>query len=488
MTTVKAAFNRLSSILLLLIILSISLVACGESASPTADQISTTNTVSGITSTPVSVANTTTAFTTNTTTATGSIIPTTTKAPIVYITIPVSNDARQSLEKVADDAVKVRGLNFTAKITTNFMTPDAIGKYAEDSLKRELTLQEISDYEKSLLVFGFTKPGFDYVKSYTALLEGNVAGFYDYEIKKLFVNVADPNKGASPLTRWIAEHELTHALQDQNFGIEKVRPQRIPTDKNWSDDKDLAVLSLIEGDAVQSQFLWTLGKYLSQQEITQLVKDSQDAANKASQVVNQMPPILLVSQTFPYEEGWTFVQNLYKQGGWDAVNKAWTEYPPVSSSQILNFDKYKNRVEPIKVDLSDLTPVLGAGWRSVDLNTMGEYTTRVWLKGQVSNDEATKAASGWAGDRYQVLEKDGNLGYVWRSKWDNDAEAKQFFDSALRYITPTYNLQGAGGNGTKRVWQNAEQDVQLIQKGTEVLVLVMPKGDAAAKIISTLGF
>ncbi|MEI7556731.1 hypothetical protein [Candidatus Chlorohelix sp.] len=482
MNKIQTAFTRT---LLLLIILSSSLVACGDTVSSGAVQTSTPNQVGGITSTPVSVGNTTSA---KATTAAGSSVPTTAKAPIVYLTIPVSSEARQSLEKVAEDAVKVRGLSFAAKLTSNFMTPEAIGKYAEDSIKRELTTEEISDYEKSLLVFGFTKPGFDYVKSYIDLLQGNVLGFYDSDEKKLFINVADSSKGVSPLTRWIAEHELTHALQDQNFGIEKIRPQRLPTDTEWNDDRDLAVISLIEGDATESQFLWTLGKYLSQQEITQLVKDSQDASGKAAQVVSQMPPIIMVSQTFPYEQGWAFVQNLYKQGGWDAVNKAWTEYPPVSSSQILNFDKYKNRVEPVKVDLGDLTPVLGSGWRSVDLNTMGEYTTRVWLKGQLSEDGATKASTGWAGDRYQVLEKDGKLGYVWRSAWDNEAQAKEFFDATLRYMTPTYNLQGAGGSGTKRVWQNAEQDVQLIQKGNEVLVMVMPKGAAAAKIVATLGF
>jgi hypothetical protein len=489
---IKPVFLLLSCLLILSILLS----ACGDGtativpATTTNVSASATPVIAATTSNPQSTTGATGGITTTAaTTAAGTTSGTaaTTKVPIPYTTVAVSNDARQSLEKVADETSKVRDLSFKNKVDYNFLSPTEIANYFKKLIEQETTPDQIADLEKTFLAFGFTKPDFKYLETYLKLVEGNVAGFYDRVAKKFFVQI-EPGQNVSLLSKFTAEHELTHALQDQHFSLEKLRPERKPTDKEGNDDQDLAVLSLFEGDASLSSLLWLQGPYLTQNDRNQFLKEAQKAAAEAGEVTRQVPPILLVSQTFPYEQGLAFVQKLYQQGGWEAVNKAWREYPPVSSSQILNFEKYQKRIKPVKVEFSDLTATLGSGWRSIDINTMGEYITRIWLKGQVGDAEAVKASTGWAGDRYQVLEKDGKAGFVWRSSWESENDAREFFDQSLAYIGPTYGAQGSGGSGDKRTWQTADKDIQLIRKGKEVLVVALPKGDAAAKSVTKLGF
>jgi len=487
--------KKFGLIAILLLVLSLLLAACGDS--PTAVTTTTAatspvpnNTVPiNATSTPV-VANgsptkAATQVPAGTTAASNATTSAATGTPIPVPTVAVSAEAQQTMDKIGQDASKVRGLNFKDKITTNFMTRDDLGKYNLATFKRDNPPEEIAKYEKIFEAFGFTQPGFSLLDTYVKLYTEQVLGFYDPDTKKFYIVTEDPSKGASPLAKFTAEHELTHALQDQNYDLNKLRPIRKPTDKEGNDDRDLAITALIEGDAVQSQNLWLTQRFLSSSELNELIKETQ---NYSSDSLNQAPAILRDSLEFPYNEGLAFVTNLYKQGGWPGVNKAWKEYPPVSTSQILNFDKYQKKIEPVKVDLSDLTGTLGDGWKSLDINTMGEFQTRIWLKGQLTVDQATKGASGWAGDRYQVLDKDGKAGFVWRTSWDSETEAKEFFDFANQYVVPTYKLQGNGGGGDKRVWQSADKDVQLIRKGQEVLVLAMPKGDAAVKIVGKLGF
>ncbi len=490
--------KKFGLVIILLVALSLVLAACGDSPTAVTTTSSATTTAatvsSNTTSTPV-VANSTPTKAAATqapagTTATNPTIASATTStangtPIPVPTVAVSAEAQQTMDRIGQEASKVRGLNFKDKIGTNFMTRDDLGKYNLATFKRDNPPEEITKYEKIFEAFGFTKPGFNLLDTYVKLYTEQVLGFYDPDTKKLYVVTEDPSKGASPLVKFTAEHELTHALQDQNYDLNKLRPIRKPTDKEGNDDRDLAITALIEGDAVQSQNLWLTGRYLSSSDLNDLIKETQ---NYSSDSLNQAPLILRDSLEFPYNEGLSFVTNLYKQGGWAGVNKAWTDYPPASTSQILHFDKYQKKVEPVKVDLSDLTGLLGDGWKSLDINTMGEFQTRIWLKGQLTADQASKGAAGWAGDRYQVLDKDGKAGFVWRSSWDSETEAKEFFDFANQYVVPTYNLQGNGGSGDKRVWQTADKDVQLIRKGQEVLVLAMPKGDAAAKIVGKLGF
>ncbi len=448
---------------------------------------STTASTGAITAATAATTTATTAATGATTTDPGTK-PGGTPNPISAVpTVKVPEAATQEMNKIASQTEKTRKLNFKQPVERNFMTRADLAKYQEEEFRRDNPPEDITKYQKIYEIFGFTPKGFDLARTYIDLLNEQVLGFYDPQTKKLYIVVdGDPNK-VSPLVKFTVEHELTHGLQDQYYDLQKLRPIRKPTDTEWNDDRDAALTALIEGDAVQSQTVWLLGGNLSQSELQQIVTES---GSSSSNQLDKSPLILKDTLLFPYEAGASFVQQVYQKGGWAAVDKVWKESPPQSTSQILHPEKYLNRVEPVKVALTSQVETLGNGWKSLDINTQGELQTRIWLQGGVGADEAKKAATGWAGDRYQVVEDaQGQAGFVWRSQWDNDKESGEFYQSALSAAKKIYSLNGDGtGSDVKRTWTTATQDISLIRKGNEVLITVMPKGGNADKVVGKIGF
>src|SRR4051794_37285902 len=85
---------------------------------------------------------------------------------------------------------------------------------------------------------GLIDPGVD-PRAVSASLygEGGVAGYYDARSKRLRI-VADAATGARVLKEVTLAHELTHALEDQRFGLSP--------EEGSNDDRALARLALIE--------------------------------------------------------------------------------------------------------------------------------------------------------------------------------------------------------------------------------------------------
>lgn len=409
-------------------------------------------------------------------------------------TVKVPDSARQQIDTISKQTEKTRNLTFKTPVETNFMTRADLTKYQAAEFTKDNPPENIARDEKILKVFGFAPKTFDYAKTYVDLLNEQVIGFYDPRTKKLYIITdADPSK-VDALSKFTAEHELTHALQDQYFDLQKFSPDRKPEDQQWSDDASVAKLALIEGDAVQSQLNWVAGGNLSQADLQELIKSSQSSS---SAVLDNAPLILSASLLFPYEEGNAFVKSLYDKGGYDAVNKAFSDYPPKSTSQILHLTKYQNKVEPVKIDLPSMVDVLGTGWKSLDINTNGELASRIWLQTGMSHpkdasakNQAAQAVKGWAGDRYQALENaQGQAGFVWRTQWDSEGEATDFYNAASGSMKNLFNLTGAAtGADPKKSWSTADQDVSLIRKGNQVLVTVLPKGSGIDKVTAKLGF
>ena len=81
-----------------------------------------------------------------------------------------------------------------------------------------------------LLGLGLVPPEFDYEEGTFRLLESQLAGFYEYRDKKMYV--ASDLDG--PSTDQALAHELVHALQDQHYdlGIANLLPARSERPRN----------------------------------------------------------------------------------------------------------------------------------------------------------------------------------------------------------------------------------------------------------------
>jgi hypothetical protein len=254
------------------------------------------------------------------------------------------------------------------------------------------------------------------------LLGDQVLGFYD-DRKKRMVVVSD--SGLSAEAKITYAHEYTHALQDAAFTL-----KTLETDAVGEDDRSLARTALIEGDATQTMFLWALAGNLDPQELAQL-------GNQPPPDTGDTPSWMVDLLEFPYTLGLQWVGQLYQDGGFKAVDAAFTD-PPGSTEQVIHYDKWVSRQKPIAVSVPDLAPALGPGWKRVASSPQGEAMVGVMLQFfGVSKPDAAQAAAGWGGDRVAVYSgPDGAFSLAWRLAWDSATDATEFADAYAK-VTDT---------------------------------------------------
>ena len=283
---------------------------------------------------------------------------------------------------------------------------------------------EIAKSERLLKVMGLLPSDASLARIYLELQGSQVIGYYDPTVKKLFIVSRDGALGA--IEKVTYAHEFTHELQDKHFDLSSLGLDTIKDDS----DRVLAILSLVEGDAVSAQSAWMVAN-LTPAQLGEVAAEAADPAMLA--VLARTPRILLETSLFPYQAGATFVAQLQSQNGYASVNAAYKN-PPTTTEQILHPGSPAASLVPIKLEIpADLAAQFGAGWTATAQDTFGELQTRVWLReGDVAGDVARTAAEGWGGDRLVLMDGPGAAtAAVWTTAWDSVVDS-QAFESAAR--------------------------------------------------------
>ncbi len=243
------------------------------------------------------------------------------------------------------------------------------------------------------------------------LLTGQVVGFYDDRARRMAI-VGEA--GLTPQVQMTYAHEYTHALQDAAF-----RLSSLDLNARGADDRDLARLSLVEGDATTSMTLWALDHLTPQQLAAVGRGGAPDLAGIPAWMVRQL--------AFPYTAGANFVARLYASGGFAAVDAAFRQ-PPISTEQVIHYDKYVANEKPVAVSLPAVAAMLGSGWTEASSSAEGEATIDIWLTGLGAEaGAASLAAQGWGGDRLMVdTGPAGSFALAWKLTWDSPADAREF--------------------------------------------------------------
>lgn len=309
---------------------------------------------------------------------------------------------------------------------------------------------------------------------------GRVTSLYVPEQGQLYISSIQQE---SPDDQALLAHAYTHALQDQHFSL------RMATVRAVTGDAALAVGALSEGDAT---LLAALYRY-------------QDAAvadweHLAALLVGAEQPgcaeALAASaawarlQHFPYREGRRFVEALYRAGGWEAVNRAYADLPR-STEQVLHPERYlEARDEPEAVLVPHLGGVLGGGWTLRLRDTLGEFATGLYLAETLPEPAAWSAADGWEGDTLVVWERqDENRVLVWRTLWENTAEATEFERALValvpqrylpvRPVEPSPDLHG-------RWWETGAGTMAVLRVGRIVVLARAPDTDVLVNVVRAL--
>jgi hypothetical protein len=329
---------------------------------------------------------------------------------------PAPAAAANAYHGIEDVVAKIRGLKPTRPVDLRFMSQQELREYFQDAFDRDYTAAERARDQKLLVTLGLIGPDQDLTAIMLSLLAEQVIGFYDDDTRRMYLigEVAEP----TPASKVTFAHEVVHALQDEYFNLKVLNP---PDSDN--DDRSGAIHALVEGDATLTMSLYARNE-LSERERREYAQSQSEGDSRA---LEEAPLVLRVELIFPYVEGLRFVQSLHRAGGFAAVDSAFRE-PPQSTEQILHPDKYVAREAPTVVDLPDLAAALGEGWRQTAINTLGELDLRILVEQNSDRQTAERAAAGWAGDRYALLEDaHERAAVVMKTTWDGPQDAWEFF-------------------------------------------------------------
>ena len=223
-------------------------------------------------------------------------------------------------------------------------------------------------------------------------------------------------------------HEYQHALQDQRYDVEALGF----SEEGWETEPEraAAIQALIEGEATFLEVQWIQAN-LNSSEIGLLVAES---AAGPGDLISNAPQWLQDDFYFPYEKGFAFVERLYADGGWEALNEVYAQ-PPISTEMILHPEKYIAGDLPLEVPEFELSDALPEGWEEIDRSQLGEWWTLLVLREHIAEDEATEAAAGWGGNNYVAYFNESDIATVMVSHWvwDSAQEADEFFAAFRTY-------------------------------------------------------
>ncbi len=345
-------------------------------------------------------------------------------------------DPLEVYRAIAADIVKIRGLDAPARAEPQVIDAEQLRRNFEAEFDTSNPEAQILIAERMYKALGLLPEAGSLRDIYLDLQTSQVIGYYDPSVDELFIVSRSGSLG--PLERVTYAHEFTHELQDRRFDLESLGLEEA-TDES---DLALAILGLVEGDAVSVQTAW-MTAHLSAGELAQIAAQAADPEMLA--ILARTPAILLETSLFPYQAGATFVNTLIAQGGYDALNAVYGNLP-ASTEQVIHPEKYLVGEAPVDVKLpGDLAARFGSSWTLDAQDTLGELQLRVWLReGGLAGDAARLAAQGWGGDRIALLAGPGGAGdvLVLITEWDSARDATEF-GAAAESVVP-----GPGRGGT----------------------------------------
>jgi hypothetical protein len=341
---------------------------------------------------------------------------------------PASQDPQAVYAAIERQVESIRQLQPKSTVTPVLLDSQGVRDWLTKANAAQTNHQALADEGRLFIHMGLLPAGSSLEQMELDLESGQVIGFYDPTSKGLYVLSQSGAVGA--MEKFTFSHEYTHALQDQNFGLDK-----LATDTPDQGDRDLARVALPEGDATLEMTMWA-EKNLSVGDLL-AIAGSSIAAPGADQLA-KAPAILRDTLEFPYDAGLNFVQGIYNQGGWAAVDKVYAN-PPASTSQILHPELYTNGVTPVAVTVPAVPGSLGSGWKQTMADTLGEFQLRIWLEGESPTSDLTAAATSavaeWGGDRVGLYEgPNGAWAVVLRTAWRTEAGASAFTGAATQRL------------------------------------------------------
>jgi len=360
-------------------------------------------------------------------------------------------ELKDMVHRMMPAVAQTTGLRFKSEPVVLRRTRQQVRDYLIHKFDEDLPPAELAGLQSALRLFGLIPDSLELRPTMIDVLTEQVAGYYDPDSNALYI----PADIEPFQLRIVVSHELVHALQDQYVRLDSLISQR------HANDRRSAAQAILEGQATVAQ----IPVLMPEQKPDTLPlgwfwKQRSAMASQQTQMKQFAHAPLWIREglIFPYLGGADFIVWFrHKYFGVSVLDSM-----PRSTEQILHPERFALHDEP-----TELSFVNGADTVQWEDN-LGEYETRLLFQQLLGDEtEAATLATGWDGDRYEVLGPNSDA-LVWYSVWDDAAAAGRFTTGLQR----AWAKRRAGGPTGRRA------DVkQLVIDGRPVVRLVDAPAD-----------
>jgi hypothetical protein len=311
----------------------------------------------------------------------------------------------------------------------------------------------------------------------------------------------------------VLAHELTHALQDQSFNLEKymkpadadlVKKKEITAQDIENDEISTTRQAVVEGQAMVvlvDYMLEPMGLSLKDSpQVVQGLKDGMLVGTADSVQFRNAPIYMKEALTFPYRYGIDFIAEVLVKGGKDRAFAELFHNPPRTTRQIMEPQTYLSgeRLEPMPVP--DLRQVF-KNYDRFDVGAVGEFDVAVLIDQYAGAAISHTLYPHWRGGYYFAVRPKGDpaasLALLYASRWSTPEKAANFaaiYAAGLskRYLH-VHDVPQAGGQRAvetaasdhltgKRTWLTEDGPVVIDVQGDTVMVTESLDQDTTDKL------
>jgi len=342
----------------------------------------------------------------------------------------------QDVDKILRFASKDSGLPIKHEVKRRLTSRDEVVSYLQKSMAEDKDAQRLRRSEQVLKKFGLIPRDFDLQGFLLSLLREQVAGYYDAKTKT--VNLLDWLDAEQQ--RPVLAHELTHALQDQSFGLEKwledtdINDQKEPTAADIEQDEvSEARQAVVEGQAMVTLVDYMLEptgqSLLGSPQIAKALEEGMLVGTADSVEFKNAPIYLKESLTFPYRYGLDFEAELLRSGGKQKAFADTFTNPPRTTRQIMEPKTYLSgeRLEPMRLPDFDHD---FKNYDRFDIGAVGEFDIALLVDEYAGVAASHALYPHWRGGYYYAARPKGDstapLDVLYLSRWSDAESASKF--------------------------------------------------------------
>ncbi len=421
-------------------------------------------------------------------------------APETTVSPKEAKELFRSVDEILQFASEDTGLPIKHKVKRRLAKRDEVQSYIEKNLKEDKDAKRLERSSAVLKKFGLIPRDFDLSSFLVAMLREQVAGYYDVKTKTVnLLNWLDVEQQKPVLA-----HELTHALQDQSFNIDKwMKGSTESADKKKddpspsdieNDEETSARQAVVEGQAMVVLLDYSLaptGKtLLNSPQFVDALKQSMLVGAADSPKFRDAPIFLKEELTFPYRYGLDFTIALLQAAGKDLAYAGAFQYPPRTTREIMEPQTYLSHEKLPALKLIDMEKDF-KNYEAFDIGAMGEFDVDVLVEQYAGQDEAAAIYPEWRGGYYYAgkpkAEKSAPIAVLYVSRWSSPAKAAEFAAVYAKSLAQRYRKrQGLGTDGKvaedappadswktlrgRHAWLTEEGVVLIEVRGDEILI------------------